>query len=104
MGYSSINADATPPIMTASMYATSAIGTNSVIITQANWQRKALYLYNNSANTVYISFSTSANSNTNMTLPITTFTTWTMLTPIYCGPISGIRNAGTGTVLVTELI
>lgn len=78
------------------------ITTTSQLIIGASSYRIGLILYNNSANSVYISFGSPANSATNMSLIVATFTHWTMVQPIFMGPIYGIRNAGTGTVLVTE--
>lgn len=79
------------------------ITTISVLIAPANAARKGLYLYNNSANTIYVSFATTCNSSNFMTFPIATFATWAMPLPIYTGALAGIRNSGTGTIIVTEL-
>jgi hypothetical protein len=87
----------------ATVIATPSVTTTTVQLIDANPQRKGLMIYNNSANTVYIAYSATASSSVRMTLPIATFATWNMPSPIYTGPISGIRNAGSGTCMVTEL-
>lgn len=84
--------------------ASPTITTTSKVILAANPNRYGLILYNNSSNSVYIAFADSANSSTQMTLIIGAFGMWAMPAPIYRGTITGIRNAGTGTVLATELL
>lgn len=79
------------------------ITTVSQLIIAANPNRIGLILYNNSANSIYLAYGSAANSSTNMTKILATFANVTMEQPIYTGAIYGIRNAGTGTVLVTEL-
>lgn len=75
----------------------------SVIIVPANAKRVGLILYNNGANSCYVNFKSTASSAL-CTVIIPTFATWTWTLPeiIYTGPISAIRNAGTGTIIVTE--
>jgi hypothetical protein len=87
----------------ATVAATPTVATTSVLLIDTNLHRKGLLIYNNSANTIYIAYSTTASSATKMTLPIATFATWNMPLPIYTGPIAGIRNSGSGTCMVTEL-
>lgn len=87
----------------ATLTVSAAVTTVSALVKISNPNRVGLYIYNNSANTVYINFGATANSNTNMVLPIATFATWVMPIPIYYGQISAIRNTGTGTLLITEL-
>jgi hypothetical protein len=72
-------------------------------IVNANPNRIGMMLYNNSANTIYCKYGSSGNGGTDMTFPIATFATWTMPQPIYTGAIWGIRNAGSGVVVATEL-
>lgn len=87
--------------------ASPTITTASVKILDANANRKALVLYNNSANSVYISFTSPANSSTNMTFLIATFTSLSLNQALglsYTGAVYGIRNAGTGNVLATEFL
>lgn len=88
---------------TAVISASPSITTSSAQIIGANANRKGLILYNNSANSVYIAYTSPANSSTNMTAIVATFAQWVMTFPIYTGAIYGIRNAGSGTVLATEL-
>lgn len=77
--------------------------TGSVKLVGAAQDREGLYIYNNGGNTIYIAFGSPANSANNMTLQIAAFSTWTMTWPTFLGEIWGIRNAGSGTCLVTEL-
>ncbi len=88
---------------TATITASAAVALTAVQIIGANPNRKGLLIYNNGANTAYIAFGGVVSSATRMTLPILTFATYSMPFPIYTGAISAIRNAGTGTMLVTEL-
>lgn len=88
---------------TSTISISSTVTTTSVNIMPANVNRKGLYIYNNSSNSGYLSFGSPANSNTNMTVIIASFTTFAMPKPIYTGAIHAIRNAGTGTFLLTEL-
>jgi hypothetical protein len=84
---------------------TASITTVSAAVVPANPSRLGILIYNNSANSVYINFGATASSSNAMCVLIATFTTYQMLGPaIYTGQISGIRNAGSGTLLVTELI
>lgn len=88
---------------TATISVTATITTASVLVIAANANRKGLLIYNNSANSVYLAYGSAANSSTNMTRILATFTQFSMEAPIYTGAIYGIRNSGTGTCLVTEL-
>lgn len=93
-------------VATATVSVSPVITTSSVKIVNANPARKALVLYNNSANSVYLSTATPATSGTNLFYILPTFTqvSLTQLMPntVYTGAIYGIRNAGTGSVVVTE--
>ncbi len=85
--------------------ASSSVGTSSVVVLAANPKRLGFLIYNNSANSVYIDFSPLASSSTHMVLLIATFATYQMLGPVvYTGMISAIRNAGSGILMITELI
>lgn len=75
----------------------------STRIIAANPNRRGLILYNNGANSVYVALGSPANSNTNMTFIIATFAHLILPLPIYTGDIYGVRNAGAGVVLSTEL-
>ncbi len=92
------------PFSTSTRITTSAnIGTQSVLIVDTNPSRKGLIVWNNSANSIYLAFGPTCSSAA-CTAIVATFTSWTYAGPIiYQGPISGIRNAGTGTVTITEL-
>lgn len=79
------------------------ITTVSLVVVAANAARVGLILYNNSANSVYLKFASVCTSST-CTLILATFAQYVMLGPVvYTGVISGIRNAGTGSLVVTEL-
>lgn len=88
---------------TSTISVSATITTSSVKIIAANADRVGLILYNNSANSVYIALGSAANSNTNMSFIVPTFTSLVLPQPIYTGDIYGIRNAGTGAVILTEL-
>lgn len=79
------------------------VTTTSQLLIAANPNRIGLLMYNNSANSIYIAYGAAANSANKMSRILATFTQFAMEPPIYTGPIYGIRNSGTGTVLVTEL-
>jgi hypothetical protein len=75
----------------------------SVLAVPANSGRRGLTIYNNSANSVYLTYGNTSTS-AGCTRILATFTQWDMTGPaIYTGAISAIRNAGTGTLVVTEL-
>lgn len=84
------------------------ITTTAVKIIGANANRKGLSLYNNSANSVYIKLGAAGNSGTDMTAILATFNQLpiSQLFPvvIWTGEVWGIRNAGTGQVVATELL
>lgn len=80
------------------------VTTTSQKIISANPERIGLIIYNNSSNTGYIAFGSTANSANNMTRPITTFAAWDSPLPVFTGEIYAIRNAGTGTFIITELL
>jgi hypothetical protein len=89
---------------TSTVRVSATITTASVKIISANPARLGLILYNNSANSVYICLGQAANSSNSLTFILPTFQHLVLPTsPIYTGDIYGIRNAGTGTVVSTEL-
>lgn len=92
-----------PDVLVATMSVSGAITTVTSQIVAANPLRRGLFIYNNSANSIYISYSTTASSSTKLTIILATFATWTMPYPIYTGALSAVRNAGTGNALITEL-
>ncbi len=98
----SARADQTP--WHAVITTTASIATTSVKVLNENGSRLGLIVYNNSSNSVYIAFDTTANSANHMTAIIPTFASWTAPYPCYMGPISAIRNAGSGTLMITEMV
>lgn len=79
------------------------ITTASVLLVGTNNSRAAFYIWNNSANSVYLTFGPVSNAS-GPTLILASFSTYISGLVCYTGPISGIRNAGTGTCTVHELI
>lgn len=74
----------------------------SVIIAPANPKRKGFYIWNNSANSVYITFGTVSTSATPSFI-LATFNQHIMVSGlIWTGPLSAIRNSGTGACTVWE--
>lgn len=73
----------------------------------ANPWRVGLTIYNQSGNTIYVTFGDVSNS-ASPTLVIGSYQSWTMFGPvIWTGPISAIRNAGNGASLaaaITEIL
>lgn len=79
-----------------------SVATTSVVVLPANRWRNGLTIYNNSANSVYLTFGPISSGST-CTRILATFAQWDMLGPvIYTGQISAIRNAGSGTLVITE--
>lgn len=80
-----------------------AVTTSSVQLVAENKARRAFYIWNNSANSAYITFGPTSSSAT-PTFILPTFATLVVNGPVvWTGPISAIRNSGTGTLTVTEL-
>ncbi len=76
----------------------------SVQIVPANPDRKGLVIFNNSANSCYVSPENPAVAASCMRL-IATFASWECYGPtVYTGPLYCIRNSGSGNVTVWELI
>lgn len=90
----------------AKITASASIGTTqSVLIAPANQGRVGAILWNNSSNSVYVAFAATGDTGNNMTVIIAAFSSWVMPNnPAYTGPISGKRNAGSGSVVITELL
>lgn len=79
------------------------VTTGSVILVPANPKRKGFYIYNNSANSVYLTFD-SVSLSAEPTMILATFTQASMVAGlVYTGVISAIRNSGTGHCIVWEL-
>ncbi len=92
-----------PQVGTATIAVSAFIAQASVKIIDANANRKGLILYNNGANSIYLALGVAANSSNSMTFILATFAHLILPSPIYTVAIYGIRNAGSGTVLATEL-
>lgn len=76
----------------------------SVVIAPANPKRIGFMLYNNSANSTYVTFGPTAVA-ASCTQIVATFASWPFFYPVcYTGPISAIRNAGSGVCTVYELL
>lgn len=81
-----------------------SVGTSNALVVYANKRRQGLTIYNNSSNSVYITFGPVSNGST-CTRILATFTQFDMLGPaIYRGEISAIRNAGSGALVITEYL
>lgn len=83
---------------------TPSITNVSQLVLPANPDRRGLIIYNNSGNSVYLTFGPTSASNT-CTRILATFAQWDMLGPVvYTGEISAIRNSGSGSLIITELL
>ena len=78
------------------------VSTTSSLLIGKNMGRKGLRLFNNSSNSIYISTQCHASSSTNLFAIIATFQSIDLSNPVYTGQVCGIRNSGTGNVVVTE--
>lgn len=80
-----------------------SVAQTSVKVIGTNPFRAGLMIYNNGANSCYVNFGQTASGST-CSVIIPTFTTWTWNLPgcIFHGDIFAIRNAGSGTLIVTE--
>ncbi len=76
----------------------------SVVVAPANAARHGFMLWNNSANSEYCCYAATCTS-ASPTRIVATFTTWdASLAPVvYQGPISCLRNSGSGGTAVWEL-
>jgi hypothetical protein len=79
----------------------------SYLIIGKNITRRGLFLYNQSGNTVYVTFGEVSNASS-PTFVISAWSGWSMVGEVvWTGPISAIRNAGSGATLamvVTEIM
>lgn len=104
--YAARNMDYQPFFRTAAatVSISSSVGTStSVVIAAANPYRIGLSIYNNGANSAYLTYGTTS-SGSSPTRILATFANWDMTGPVfYTGPIAAIRNAGSGTMIVTEI-
>lgn len=78
-----------------------AIAQTSVNFIGPNTARKHFYIWNNSSNSIYITFGPVAVSSSPCFL-IPAYSTHVSTNVCWTGHISGIRNAGTGTVTIHE--
>ncbi len=80
------------------------VTTSSVLILPANPNRVGMTIWNQSANSGYLTFGTTSGSSTPTDI-IATFTTKSYFGPVvYTGPVAAIRNAGTGTFVCYEFL
>lgn len=80
------------------------VGTTSVVVAPENENRKGFIVFNNSANTVYLSLADTSVASS-CTKPLATYQTWEIMSDFwYTGPISAIRNSGSGVVTVWEFL
>lgn len=78
--------------------------TNPVLIIGANSDRIGFMLYNNSANSAYITYG-AANGSSMCSLILATFAQYVHAVPLlWQGEIYAVRNAGSGSIIVTEFI
>lgn len=71
----------------------------SYLCLPANPNRKGVFLYNQSSNSAYVTLGDQSISS-GPTFIVPSFQNWQMLGPVvWTGPISAIRNAGTGATL-----
>jgi hypothetical protein len=76
----------------------------STKVLSANINRRGLLIYNNSANSVYITYSSPASSS-GCHIIIPTFATYVMPSPIiWRGDVYAIRNAGSGALNMIEFL
>lgn len=80
-----------------------SVTTTSILLVGSNANRKGMYIWNNSSNSAYISFGTTSSGAT-PTFIVAAFSTLRFDGPaIYTGPVSAIRNSGTGTMTTYEI-
>jgi hypothetical protein len=84
---------------------TTASVTNSAAqVLGANNNRKGFSVWNNSSNSVYLTFGPAPCTSAAPTLIIATFATFQMFTPVvWAGELCAIRNSGSGTLTITEI-
>lgn len=89
--------------ISSTVVVSATVTTTSVVVSPANPKRIGFILFNNSANSCYVNFRPTAASN-QCTIIIPTFTQWVWPYSTHCyqGPISVIRNSGTGQIFVTQ--
>lgn len=93
------------PYTTSTQTVTTAanVALTSVQLVGTNKNRTGFIIWNNSSNSAYVTFGPTSSSST-PTQIIPTFQSWQVLSgAIWQGPISAIRNAGSGSMTVYEL-
>ncbi len=94
----------TAPTGVAVITTTGVIATTGQLLIAANPNRKGFYLYNNSANSIYVTFGSPPCAGSNITFILATFAQFVETMPVhYTGPLCGMHNAGSGTVTITEI-
>lgn len=92
------------PTGAALITTTGVIATTGQLLLAANPNRNGFYLYNNSANSVYVTYGSPPCAGTNITFILATFAQFIETTGVhYTGPLCGMHNSGSGTVTITEL-
>lgn len=81
---------------------TSSVGTVSTLVSERNSARRGFVLFNNSANSCYLSLST-ASVAAHCAAIVPTFNQFVFPYP-YVGEISVIRNSGSGVCTLWELV
>lgn len=81
-----------------------SVTTTSAIILPSNPNRLCLYVWNNSSNSAYLTLGPISTGSTPSAI-VPSFTSFVMNSGfIYTGPISAIRNSGSGTMTSTECL
>lgn len=83
---------------------TPSITTASVQLVGTNPNRRGFQVWNNSSNSIYLSWDSTSSSATPSVI-LASFQTYSMTSGvIWTGPIAGIRNSGSGTCTVWEFV
>jgi hypothetical protein len=85
-----------------SIATTTAVLLSSVVICAANQNRKGFSIWNNGANSAYITWGPVSSSSSPVII-LATFSSYICLGPlIWTGIMSALRNTGSGNIVVTE--
>lgn len=76
----------------------------STKIVSANKARLGMIIYNNSTNSIYLCAASPCSSASSLFAIVPTYASYPLTAVQYTGEIYGIRNAGSGNVVVTEFI
>jgi len=74
----------------------------ATLLASSNADRKGLFLYNDSGANIYVGFSNTITAS-NFTVRLQNNAYWEMPNPFFTGNVYGIRNSGSGNMLVTEI-